>query len=174
MNTTGTRPRHINPAQRAVPDLSAYDDDIAIVQGGVMTALSGTSAACPMVAGVLSSINAALAAAGHKTTLGFVNPFLYANEAAFFDITLGNNRGIAAVKGYDPVSGLGAFDFYRSIPYCTNPAHNFDLLPGALIIYSLSTTFSERRKEPSQQRRTQRSRTQRSRPRRGPLRAARC
>ena len=129
MNTTGTRPRHINPAQRAVPDLSAYDDDIAIVQGGVMTALSGTSAACPMVAGVLSSINAALAAAGHKTTLGFVNPFLYANEAAFFDITLGNNRGIAAVKGYDPVSGLGAFDFYRSIPYCTNPAHNLTCSP---------------------------------------------
>ena len=25
------------------------------------------------------------------------------------DITKGNNRGIAAVKGYDPVSGLGTF-----------------------------------------------------------------
>lgn len=75
---------------------------------GQESALSGTSAACPMVAGMLAAINAALGAAGHGT-LGFANPFLYQNEAAFFDITRGSNRGIAAVKGYDPVSGLGTF-----------------------------------------------------------------
>ena len=50
--------------QRAVPDLSAYDDDINIVQDGHDTALSGTSAACPIVAGMLGSVNDALAAAG--------------------------------------------------------------------------------------------------------------
>ena len=61
-----------------------------------------------MVAGMLAEINQALGAAGHKT-LGFVNPFLYAHEAAFFDITRGSNRGIAAVEGYDPVSGIGTF-----------------------------------------------------------------
>ena len=41
--------------------------------------------------------------------MGFLNPFLYQNEALFLDITRGNNRGIEAVKGYDPVSGLGTF-----------------------------------------------------------------
>ena len=37
------------------------------------------------------------------------NPVCRAHRTAFFDITRGNNRGIAAVKGYDPVSGLGTF-----------------------------------------------------------------
>ncbi len=52
---------------------------------------------------MLSIINAATPA-----TLGFANPFLYANQAAFL-ITKVNNNGIAAVAGYDPVSGLGTF-----------------------------------------------------------------
>lgn len=107
--TKGQRPAVIDKTQRSVPDVSAYDDEINIIQNGQETSLSGTSAACPMVAGMLASINDALASAGHKTTLGFVNPFLYANQAAFLDITKGNNRGIAAVVGYDPISGLGTF-----------------------------------------------------------------
>ena len=37
--------------QRAVPDVSAYDDDIVIVLNGADSSLSGTSAACPIVAG---------------------------------------------------------------------------------------------------------------------------
>ena len=106
--TKGERPTKIDPTQRAVPDLSAYDDDITVVQNGKDTAVSGTSAACPIVAGMLSTINAALLKAGHSS-LGFANPFLYANEAAFLDITKGDNVGIQAVKGYDPVTGLGTF-----------------------------------------------------------------
>mmetsp|Transcript_51993 Transcript_51993/g.145044 ORF Transcript_51993/g.145044 Transcript_51993/m.145044 type:complete len:469 (-) Transcript_51993:141-1547(-) len=109
-NTTGLRPDKIDPTQRCVPDVSAYDDEILVVYGdGYQGALSGTSAACPMVAGMLASINGALAAAGHDTTLGFANPFLYANQDAFLDITKGYNRGFSAVEGYDPVSGLGTF-----------------------------------------------------------------
>lgn len=109
MKTSGQRPANIDPTQRAVPDLSAYDDEINIIQNGQAGSLSGTSAACPMVAGMLASINDALAAGGHATTLGFANPFLYANQAAFLDVTEGNNHGIAAVPGYDPISGLGTF-----------------------------------------------------------------
>ena len=109
MATHGRRPARIDPSQRAVPDVSAYDDEINVVINGADATLSGTSAACPMVAGMLSSINAALAAAGHNTTLGFANPFLYANEAAFLDVTRGDNNGIAAVEGYDPLTGLGTF-----------------------------------------------------------------
>ena len=58
---------------------------------------------------MLTSINAALVAAGHSTSLGFVNPFLYDNQAAFLDITTGSNLGFEAVEGYDPASGLGTF-----------------------------------------------------------------
>ena len=108
LQTTGERPAKIDPTQRAVPDLSAYDDEIVAIQNGNAVALSGTSAACPMVAGMLAAVNAALAAAGHGP-LGFANPFLYANQAAFLDITKGSNRGVAAVVGYDPASGLGTF-----------------------------------------------------------------
>ena len=109
LNTSGLRPPHIDPSQRAVPDLSAYDDDINVVINGASSSLSGTSAACPIVAGMIASINDALLLVGHSTTLGFANPFLYANQGAFFDVTRGNNRGIAAVPGYDPLSGLGTF-----------------------------------------------------------------
>ena len=76
MQTQGMRPSNIDPSQRAVPDVSAYDDEINIVLNGADSDVSGTSAACPMVAGMLASINDALAATGHKTTLGFANPFL--------------------------------------------------------------------------------------------------
>jgi tripeptidyl-peptidase-1 len=100
MATSGLRPSSIDPTQRAVPDLSAYDDMISIVRNGADSSASGTSAAAPMVAGMLADINAALLAA-HNTSLGFANPFLYANAHAFLDITTGDNRGIAAVKGYD-------------------------------------------------------------------------
>ena len=50
-----------------------------------------------------------IAAAGHDTTLGFANPFLYANQDAFLDITKGYNRGSSALEGHDPISDLGTF-----------------------------------------------------------------
>eukprot|EP00933_Yihiella_yeosuensis_P037836 TRINITY_DN31836_c0_g1_i1.p1 TRINITY_DN31836_c0_g1~~TRINITY_DN31836_c0_g1_i1.p1 ORF type:complete len:513 (+),score=139.48 TRINITY_DN31836_c0_g1_i1:99-1637(+) len=106
--TSGDRPSNIDATQRAVPDISAYDAGFKIVQNGGQTFLGGTSAAAPVVAGMLASINDALVAAGHST-LGFVNPFIYANEGAFLDVTRGDNKGIAAVEGYDPASGLGTF-----------------------------------------------------------------
>lgn len=109
MATSGKRPDRIDPSQRAVPDVSAYDDEIAIVESGEARTISGTSAACPMVAGMLSAINAALAAHGHNTTLGFANPFLYRNADSFLDIVRGSNGGIEAVRGYEPVAGLGTF-----------------------------------------------------------------
>jgi subtilase family serine protease len=102
-------PKTIPVGRRAVPDVSAYDDDLSIVQNGQDSGISGTSAACPIVAGMLAKINEALVQAGHDTSLGFVNPFVYANEALFLDITKGDNRGIFAVPGYDPISGVGTF-----------------------------------------------------------------
>jgi len=108
-NTKGTRPSgNINAKRRCVPDLAAYSTGFYTVQDGEDQVIGGTSAATPVVAGMFGVINDALIGGGHKP-LGFVNPFLYANEDAFLDIIDGDNGGYAAVKGYDPASGLGTF-----------------------------------------------------------------
>merc|ERR1712050_520636 len=95
-------------SRRCVPDVSLFDADIQIVDGGQNSVCGGTSAAAPQLAGMLSLINDELLNKGH-TPLGFVNPLFYRNADAFLDITKGNNKGFAAVEGYDPASGLGTF-----------------------------------------------------------------
>ena len=56
---------------------------------GQLRSVSGTSASTPAFAGMVSLINEALLQQGGKP-LGFLNPFLYQNEAAgFTDITVG-------------------------------------------------------------------------------------
>ena len=74
------------------------------------------------MAGMVSLINSYRKEAG-KSTMGFLNPFLYASYASFVnDITSGNNlctssinvccsEGYYAVDGWDPVTGLGSIDF---------------------------------------------------------------
>jgi tripeptidyl-peptidase-1 len=57
---------------------------------------------------MIALLNDARLAAG-KPTLGFLNYFLYQNQAAFLDITKGGNHGFDATVGYDPASGLGTF-----------------------------------------------------------------
>ena len=108
LKTSGERPAKFNSSRRCVPDLSIYDSGYYIIQDGSSTPIGGTSAAAPSFSGMVALLNDARLAAG-KSPLGFLNPFLYANEAAFFDITRGDNGGFAAVAGYDPASGLGTF-----------------------------------------------------------------
>ena len=111
MNTTGRRPGHLDTTKRCCPDLSIYDTGYYILQDGQDTPIGGTSASAPVFSGMISLINDKLLSAG-KPPLGFLNYWLYQNEAAFLDITRGSNGilGFAAVKGYDPASGLGTFD----------------------------------------------------------------
>lgn len=59
---------------------------------GVPELIGGTSAAAPTFAAILNRINEERLAAG-KTTVGFVNPTLYANPQVLHDITVGNNSG---------------------------------------------------------------------------------
>ena len=108
LKTTGDRPAKFNSSRRCVPDLSIYDSGYYIIQDGSSTPIGGTSAAAPSFSGMVALLNDARLSAG-KSPLGFLNPFLYANEEAFFDITRGDNGGFAAVAGYDPASGLGTF-----------------------------------------------------------------
>lgn len=61
---------------------------------------------------MISRINAYRLAAG-KSTVGFVNPVLYAHPEIFNDIVVGNNPGcftdgFSCVPGWDPVTGLGS------------------------------------------------------------------
>ena len=59
-----------------MPDLAAYSTGYYTIQDGSSQVIGGTSAATPVVAGMISLINDALIDAGHSP-LGFVNPFLY-------------------------------------------------------------------------------------------------
>lgn len=108
LKTSGQRPSSFDSSRRGVPDLSLFDADIEIVEGGQNSVCGGTSAAAPILSGMLSLVNDALLTKG-STPLGFVNPLLYKHADIFSDITKGNNNGFAAVKGWDPASGLGTF-----------------------------------------------------------------
>jgi tripeptidyl-peptidase I len=96
---------------RGYPDVSANGDNIAVYNGGRAGLSGGTSAATPIFASIVNRINEERLAAGKKS-VGFVNPVLYANPWALNDITNGSNpncgtQGFSAVKGWDPVTGLG-------------------------------------------------------------------
>lgn len=77
---------------RGYPDVSAIGDNVLIFNKGAPTLIGGTSAAAPVFAAILTRINDERLKAG-KSTVGFVNPTLYANPGAFHDITTGNNPG---------------------------------------------------------------------------------
>ncbi|TVY83605.1 Tripeptidyl-peptidase sed1 [Lachnellula suecica] len=100
-----------NNAGRGYPDVSAVGDNIVIFNAGAPTLIGGTSASAPIFASLLTRINEERIAAG-KSTIGFVNPTLYANPSVLHDITTGTNagcntNGFSASTGWDPVSGLG-------------------------------------------------------------------
>ncbi|KZT03394.1 family S53 protease-like protein [Laetiporus sulphureus 93-53] len=101
-----------NTSGRAYPDVSTQGEDFIIGYEGDFYAVSGTSCASPTFASVIALLNDRLLAAG-KSTLGWLNPFLYSTGAsALTDITSGDNpgcdtNGFSATTGWDPVTGLG-------------------------------------------------------------------
>lgn len=82
----------LNPSKggRGFPDVSAQGQNVEIVSGGQTGTVDGTSCASPIFASVIGLLNDRLIAAG-KSSLGFLNPFLYsaAGAAALTDITTG-------------------------------------------------------------------------------------
>lgn len=120
-----TSPSVFNATGRGFPDVSAVGWEFQYVNNGVVGHVGGTSASSPTFAAVLSVLNSARLAAG-KSTLGWVNPFLYkaaaASAVAFHDVVEGNNAcgpgcagcagqytctGFNATKGWDPMTGVG-------------------------------------------------------------------
>ena len=87
---------------RMVPDVAGDADPNAgyeiSVHGGSMV-VGGTSAVAPLYAGLFAAFG---------TKLGFVTPTLWQNQAAFNDITAGDNGLYHAESGPDPCSGVGS------------------------------------------------------------------
>lgn len=109
-------------ATRGFPDVSANGANYIISVQGQYISVFGTSASAPVFASVLTLINEARLNIG-KSTVGFVNPALYANPSMFSesillyfipntnqlfstidDITSGNNPG-CGTDGFTAVPG---------------------------------------------------------------------
>ena len=110
---------HYNSTGRGFPDIAAQAVNFVIVSvGGIpLPGVSGTSCASPTAAGIFGLLNDIRGSAG-KAPLGFLNPFIYQNAAAFNDITKGSNNGCGfsspgfpAAKGWDAATGLGSPNF---------------------------------------------------------------
>ena len=84
---------------------------------GTFALVYGTSASAPTTGAILTLINQARYDAG-KSSIGFINPTLYANPGVLNDITEGGNQGCGttgfqSTTGWDPVTGLGVSDNTR-------------------------------------------------------------
>jgi tripeptidyl-peptidase-1 len=117
---------YYNPAGRGFPDISAQAQGFFVVDRGRAKRIGGTSASTPLVAGLVGLLNAHRLQAGQKP-LGFLNPWIYeAGAEMTTDVVDGSSTGCsgtdmysqlatprvagagwAAVKGWDPVTGMG-------------------------------------------------------------------
>jgi tripeptidyl-peptidase-1 len=110
--------RHYNASGRGYPDISVQAVNYPLIEVLPLIA-SGTSAASPAAAGIFSLLNDARLQAG-QSTMGFLNPFIYENAAAFNDITTGSGDGCGmaapgwpAKEGWDAVTGVGTPDYSK-------------------------------------------------------------
>ncbi|KUI69965.1 Tripeptidyl-peptidase SED2 [Cytospora mali] len=116
----GSYAGYYNQEGRGYPDLAAQGYHFTEVWDSRNVLVSGTSAATPAVSAIFALVNDALLAAG-KSTLGFLNPWLYKQGyKAFTDITsgsavgcaeIGDGLGFPAQKGWDAVTGFGTPKF---------------------------------------------------------------
>jgi len=110
--------KYWNASGRGYPDVAALGGTktpYCVKTGGAFEGVAGTSASCPVVAGIFARLNGLRLAAG-KAPLGFLNPFIYKNPSAFQDVTSGMNGdggkyGFTAVKGWDAATGYGTPDY---------------------------------------------------------------
>ena len=105
-----------NANGRAYPDVAAQGVNFSVVYDGKVIPIDGTSASAPAFAAVIALVNDALLAEG-KSTMGFLNPWLYGGgHKAFTDITSGSSAGcevdgFPATHGWDAVTGYGTPNF---------------------------------------------------------------
>ena len=108
-------PYSYNRSCRGTPDVSALAEEYQVISGGYWSGIGGTSASCPMFAGMVGLLNNVRLL--NNKTLGYINPLLYAHSDAFVDIVKGDNDdkkidyGWYCAKGWDPATGLGTPNF---------------------------------------------------------------
>ena len=113
--------KYYNASGRAYPDVAAQGVNFLVVDKGTTEPVSGTSASSPTFAAIIALLNSARASSG-LAPLGFLNPLVYNNTAAFNDITSGSSSGCSsgktisgagfkAVTGWDAATGVGTPDF---------------------------------------------------------------
>jgi kumamolisin len=118
----------------------------------------GTSFAAPMWAGYLALVNEQYLENGATSTLGFINPALYAigsgssYDTDFHDITSGSN-GYSATTGYDLATGLGSpnganlinalavVNSSASFTISASPS-SITVAQGGTAVYTVTTTVS--------------------------------
>merc|ERR1712072_1301686 len=91
-----------NISGRAYPDISAQATNFCVTPGGC--GVAGTSCASPTAAALFSLLND-LRLQNGQSTLGFLNPLIYENTDAFFDVTTGSNYGCALSNGWPAKKG---------------------------------------------------------------------
>jgi tripeptidyl-peptidase-1 len=115
---------------RATPDVAALGEGYQVINDGKTKSVGGTSASCPLFAGLVSLLNEYRLQNG-KSTLGFLNPLLYKMGAAktgYQDVTVGNNRldemsimklseGYSCTEGWDAVTGFGTPNFGQMLEF---------------------------------------------------------
>jgi tripeptidyl-peptidase-1 len=110
-----------NSTGRGYPDVAALAgtaNGYCVAASGHFMKVGGTSAACPVFAGMIAQINDNLLAAG-KAQMGYLNQWIYgvaAPAGAFYDVTTGQNNagfgeGFTATTGWDPATGYGTPNF---------------------------------------------------------------
>uniref|UniRef100_A0A7S3YK42 subtilisin n=2 Tax=Lotharella globosa TaxID=91324 RepID=A0A7S3YK42_9EUKA len=107
-----------NNTGRGYPDVAALGGQktpYCVATSGRFAGVAGTSASCPVVAGVFALLNGLRLAAG-KSPMGFLNPFIYKNPSAFQDVKSGRNDagtsyGFTAIEGWDAATGFGTPDY---------------------------------------------------------------
>uniref|UniRef100_A0A7S3YW43 subtilisin n=1 Tax=Lotharella globosa TaxID=91324 RepID=A0A7S3YW43_9EUKA len=111
--------KFFNQSGRAFPDIAAQATGFTVVANMIpVPGVAGTSCASPTASGVFALLNDLRLAAG-KSSLGFLNPFIYQNMDKFNDITEGGNsgcdgeEGFPAAKGWDPVTGVGTPNYEK-------------------------------------------------------------
>ena len=114
-----------NAKGRGYPDVAALGGQtnpycVALRGGSSFGGVAGTSASCPVVAGLITQLNNVRLNAG-KTSLGWLNPTIYSTWQAagcFHDVNDGsmNNcnagtTGFVTVKGWDAATGFGSLNY---------------------------------------------------------------
>ncbi|KAH9164912.1 subtilisin-like protein [Lactarius sanguifluus] len=109
-----------NDSGRGTPDIAAQAAGLRMFLNGKEHEVGGTSAATPVVSGIISLLNDWLILTGQEP-LGFLNPWLYGRGfRGLTDITEGSNPGcnmdgFSAIVGWDPVTGFGTPNFRRML-----------------------------------------------------------